>query len=115
MSPRKIPKILTRIPNFLLLASLIVTFLAPLTGIVVHKLASALFLLLCLVHTLLCRRGITVKRLAMLAVVGLAFASGVLSLIFDRIPLVLALHKVISVGSVAFLAVHIFIFRKRLR
>lgn len=104
----------TRILNILLLISFIATMLVPLTGIIVHKMASAVFLLLSLVHTIVCRRGLNLKRVAMLGVIILAFLSGIFGMIFDDIPLILALHKVISIGSVFFLAIHIFIFRKRM-
>lgn len=103
-----------RVLNVLLLASFIVTMLPPLTGITVHKLASTLFLILSLIHTIACRKGLTAKRTAMLAVIILAFLSGILGMIFDEIPLVLALHKAISIASVFFLAIHMFIFRKRI-
>lgn len=108
------PKIFRRILNAALLISFLITILVPLTGIIIHKLASTVFLLLCLIHTLLCRKGMTAKRIGLLTVVVLAFTSGVLGLIFDEIPLVMALHKCISIGSVFFLAIHIFVFRKRI-
>ncbi|MBQ8598819.1 MAG: heme transporter CcmB [Oscillospiraceae bacterium] len=103
-----------KILNLLLLLSFVVTILAPLTGLIVHKLASALFLLLCIVHTLLYRKRLKVRSLALLALVFLAFFTGLFSLIFDEIPLILALHKVISIGSVFVLAIHIFIFHRHL-
>lgn len=100
--------------NILLLISFIVTILAPITGIAVHKLSSILFLLLSIIHVILCRKGLNGKRAAMLGVIFLAFVSGVFGMIFDEIPMILALHKVISIGSVFFLAIHIFIFRKKI-
>lgn len=42
--------------NSCLLLSFIVTILAPLTGIPIHKLASTLFLLLSVIHTILWRK-----------------------------------------------------------
>ena len=42
--------------SWLLMASFVLTLLVPLTGIIVHKLASAVFLLLCLVHVLIYRK-----------------------------------------------------------
>lgn len=104
----------TKLLNMLLLVSFIVTMLAPLTGIIIHKLASALFLLLSLIHTVLCRRGLNAKRFAMLGVIVLSFLSGIFALVFDEISLILTLHKVISIASVFFLAIHIFIFRKKI-
>ena len=46
-------------------------------------------------------------------VLGLIFASfltGVIGLIFEEIPIILALHKVMSITVVFLLAIHIFVF-----
>lgn len=99
--------------SVLLLVSWILTLLVPFTGVIVHKLASTVFLLLCLVHALVYRRRLGPKRWAMLGGILLAFGTGVLSLIFAEIPLVLALHKVVSITCVFFLAIHIFVFAWR--
>lgn len=105
------PKVL----NIALLICFIVTILAPLTGIIVHKLAATLFLLLCLIHTVVYRKKLNGKRYVMLAVIVLAYLTGLFGLIFDEIPLILTLHKVISIASIIFLAVHIFVFQRSLR
>lgn len=99
--------------NIALLVSFIVTILVPLTGIHVHKLASTLFLLLSVVHTVVCRKKLGGKKYLLLALVLLAFATGLLGMILDQYPLVL-LHRVISIGVVFFLAIHIFVYRKKL-
>lgn len=114
-SPKKPLSPAAKALNVLLLLSFVVTLLAPLTGIMVHKLASTLFLLLCIVHTVLYRKRLKLRGLAMLGLVALAFLSGLFGLIFDEIPLILALHTVISIGCVFALAIHIFVFRRRLR
>lgn len=101
--------------NYLLIISFIVTNLVPITGIGVHKMASVLFLLLCVVHTIVYRKKLNRKRWLMLGIVVIAFLSGLFGMIFDEIPLVLALHKVVSIGCVFVLAIHIFIFHKRMR
>ena len=101
--------------SLLLLLSFVVTLLVPLTGIVVHKLASTLFLLLCVLHTLVNRNHLKARGLALLGLVVIAFASGLFGLIFDEIPLILALHKVIAMGSVFSLGIHNFVFHRRLR
>lgn len=44
----------------------------------------------------------------------IAFVSGVFSLVFDGIPAVLALHKIVFLTCVAALAVHIFCFHRRM-
>lgn len=104
------PKIL----NIALLISFVVTVLPPLTGIVVHKLASVVFLLLSLIHTVVYRKKLSGKRIALLAIIVIAFLSGIFGMIFDEIPMILALHKAVSIASVFFLAIHIFVFHKRM-
>lgn len=105
----------SKILNILLLISFIVTMMVPLTGLKVHKLVSVIFLLLCVVHTIVYRKKMNGKRWTVLAIIMLAFFSGIFGLILDDIPLVLALHKVISIGSVFILAIHIFVFHKKLK
>lgn len=94
--------------NLLLLVSFIVTVLVPLTGIPVHKMASTMFLILSIVHTLVYRKTLGAKKYLLLGVVFLAFFSGLFGMIFDQFTIILSLHKVISIASVFFLAIHIF-------
>ena len=101
--------------NIALLVSFLVTVLVPLTGIIVHKLASVLFLLLCIIHTVVYRRKLGAKRYLLLAMVVLSFATGLFGLILDQYPIVLILHRCISIAVVFFLAIHIFVFHKKLR
>ena len=42
-----------RVLNYLLAISFILTIMVPITGIIVHKLASTLFLVLALIHVFL--------------------------------------------------------------
>ena len=81
-----------RLLHWLLLISFVVTLSVPLTGLIVHKLASAAFLLLCLVHAAVYRRRLGPRRWALLGGVVLAFGSGVLSLVLEELPLVLDFH-----------------------
>lgn len=113
-TPKKISPA-AKVGNLLLLASFIITNLAPLTGWIVHKLAAVLFLLLCVIHALAYRKRLKGKSVAMLAIVALAFFSGLFGMIFDEIPLILALHKAISIGSVFVLAIHIFVYHRRMK
>ncbi len=103
-----------KVVNWLLLASFVITILEPLTGLVVHKLASVLFLLLCIIHTVMYRKKLNWRKYAILVVVFAAFLTGIFGMILDTVPLVLVLHKVISIGSVFFLAIHIFVFHRRI-
>ena len=104
----------SRVLNVALLVSFAVTVMVPLTGIMVHKLASVLFLVLCAVHTMVYRKRLKAKGLGLLALVLAAFISGVLGMVFDEAPVVLAFHKAVSIGSVFFLAIHMFTFHRRL-
>lgn len=101
--------------NIALLISFVVTILVPLTGIHIHKLASVLFLLLSIVHTIVYRKKLGVKRWLLLGLILVSFASGLFGMILDHIPMVLILHRVISIALVFFLAIHIFVFHKKLR
>lgn len=104
-----------RTVNILLLLSFVITIMAPLTGVMVHKLASTLFLLLCLVHTAIYWKKMNAKRWGVLAMVLAAFVSGIFGMVLDHIPMVLAAHKAVSIVLVFFLAIHIFVFHKKLR
>lgn len=103
-----------KVLNYLLLISFIITNLVPITGIAVHKLASVVFLLLCVIHTVVYRRRMQWKRWVLLGTIAISFLSGLFGMILDEIPLVLALHKVVSIVCVFVLAIHIFVFHKRL-
>lgn len=100
--------------NLALLISFVVTILAPLTGVIVHKIASVIFLLLCIAHTLVYRKNLGGKRYLLLALVLVSFLSGLFGMILDQYPIILLLHRCISIGAVFFLAIHIFVFHKKL-
>lgn len=91
------------------LISFVLTIMVPLTGVQIHKLASTLFLILTVIHTLIYRKKLGSEKYLLLGVVIIAFASGLLGMILDRYPIILTLHKVISIASVFFLAIHIFV------
>ena len=102
----------SKILNYLLLTTFIITLMVPLTGIIIHKLVSTLFLVLCVVHTIVYRKQMSGKRVLLLGLVATAFFSGLFGMIFEEIPFVLAFHKAISIVSVFFLAIHIFVFHR---
>lgn len=97
--------------NRLLLITFVVTMLAPITGLFIHKMASGLFLLLCLVHTILYRKKMFLRRIGVLLLTILSFLTGAFALIFHHITIFAALHVVLSVFLACFLAVHIFVFK----
>lgn len=94
-----------KILGILLLGSFLAALSVPLTGVIVHKLASTAFLLLGLVHILTAKRK-SGLGLGLLALVIAAFASGVLGMILKAHPVILGLHKLLSMGSVFVLGLH---------
>lgn len=89
--------------------------MVPLTGIHIHKMSSVIFLLLSLVHTIAYRKKLGVKRWLLLTTIVVSFATGLFGMILDHIPIVLILHRAISIALVFFLAIHIFVFHKKLK
>ena len=104
-----------KILNLALLCSFVATVMVPLTGIHIHKMASVIFLLLSFVHTLIYRKKLGVRRWALLATVVISFVTGLFGMILDHIPTVLILHRALSIALVFFLAIHIFVFHKRMQ
>jgi hypothetical protein len=101
--------------NIALMFSFVMTILVPLTGIHIHKMASVIFLLLSIVHTITYRKKLGVKRWLLLGSIVISFATGLLGMILDQFPIILILHRCISIALVFFLAIHIFVFHKKLR
>ena len=104
-----------RFLNIALLVSFLVTIMVPLTGIHIHKLASVAFLLLSIVHTVTYRKKLGAKRWLLLALIVISFATGLFGMILDQFPIILMLHRCISIALVFFLAIHIFVFHKKLQ
>ena len=104
-----------KVLNIALLVSFIVTIMAPLTGVHVHKMATVLFLMLNIVHTIVYRKKLGAKRLLLLALIVISFATGLFGMILDHLPIILILHRCISIALVFFLAIHIFVFHKKLQ
>ena len=104
-----------QILNIALLISFIVTIMVPLTGVHIHKMASVIFLLLNLVHTITYRKKLGAKRWLLLATIVVSFATGLFGMILDHIPMALISHRVISIALVFFLAIHIFVFHKKMK
>jgi hypothetical protein len=100
--------------NIALLVSFVVTVMVPLTGVHIHKLASVIFLLLSIVHTITYRKKLGAKRWLLLGLTIISFTTGLFGMIPDQLPMVLILHRTISIALVFFLAIHIFVFHKKL-
>ena len=100
--------------NIALLISFIVTIMVPLTGVHVHKMASVIFLLLSIVHTIVYRKKLGARRWLLLALIVISFATGLFGMILDQFPIVLILHRAFSIVVVFFMAIHIFIYHRKL-
>lgn len=99
--------------NRALFLSFLVTVAVPLTGIHVHKLASVVFLLLSVIHTVVYRKKLGTKRWLLLGLTALSFLSGIFAMIAGGI--MMAVHKMLSIGLVFFMAIHIFVFHKKMQ
>ncbi len=104
-----------KILNCGLFISFLLTIMVPLTGVHIHKLASTVFLLLSIVHTCIYRKKLNGKRWGLLLLIVISFVTGVFGMILHHIPLVLILHKTISIAIIFFLAIHTYIFHRRLK
>lgn len=103
-----------KVLNWMLLISFVVTIMVPVTGIHIHKLASVIFLLLSLLHTVIYRRQLGAKKWGILLLIMVSFLTGIFGMVYDHIPLVIKLHRLISIAVVFFLAIHIFVYHKRM-
>lgn len=101
--------------NMALLFSFLLTLFVPLTGVHLHKLASLLFLLLTLLHTAVYRKKLGIRRFLLLGLILLSFVSGIVGMILPSLSLLMALHRILSLGVIFFLAIHIFLYRNRLK
>lgn len=104
-----------KVLNIALFISFVVTVMVPLTGVHIHKMASVIFLLLNIVHTITYRKKLGVKRWLLLGLILFSFVTGLFGMILDQLPVVLILHRCISIALVFFLGIHIFVFHKKLR
>jgi len=102
-----------KILNIALLITFILTIMVPLTGGHIHKMASTFFFLLSIVHTIAYRKKMGAKHWLLFVIIIISFATGLFGMILDHIPVVLNLHRAISIGLVFFLAIHIFVFHKK--
>ena len=101
-----------KILNIILLILFILTILVPITGIQVHKMSSTLFLLFSIVHTLVYKNKLGVRKYLLLSIIIISFFSGIFGMIFDEYEIIINIHKVLSIIVVFFLAIHIFIYHK---
>lgn len=100
--------------NALLFLSFIVTVMEPVTGIYIHKLAAAIFLLLCIFHIITYRKKTGGKSGLLLMLTLFSFLSGLFSLILEQYFMLLTVHRCISIVLVFFLGIHVSLFYKKM-
>jgi hypothetical protein len=98
-----------RVLNYLLAISFILTIMVPITGIIVHKLASTLFLVLALIHVFLYRKRLDLRFILIIVLTILSFVLGILGLVLVEYPIMLTLHRTVSIVLIILLAIHIYI------
>lgn len=103
--------IFKRIINIALLLSFILVFSVPITGLKIHKISSTIFLLLSIIHTLIYLKKINIKKILLLIIVLIVFISGIMSMFFD---VWINIHKFIGMISIMFIAIHLFIYHKKI-
>lgn len=103
-----------RVLNYSLAISFILTIMAPITGIIVHKLAATLFLILALIHVFLYRKRLDLNYILIIVLTILSFVLGILGLIMVEHPIILILHRTVSIVLIFLLAIHIYRFHRRL-
>lgn len=103
-----------RVLNYSLAISFILTIMVPIMGIIVHKLASTLFLILALIHVFLYRKRLDLNYILIIVLTILSFVLGILGLIMVEHPIILILHRIVSIVLIILLAIHIYKFHRRI-
>ena len=101
-----------RILDYSLAISFILTIMVPITGIIVHKLASTLFLVLALIHAFLYRKRLDLNYILIIVLTIVSFVLGILGLIMVEHPIILILHRTVSIVLIILLAIHIYKFHR---
>ena len=103
-----------KVLNYLLAISIILTIMVPITRIIVHKLAATLFLILALIHVFIYRKRLDYKYILIITLTILSFVLGILGLIMVEYPIMLTLHRTVSIVLIILLAIHIYKFHRRI-
>lgn len=111
-----------RVLNYLLAISFVLAIMVPITGIIVHKLAATLFLVLALIHVFLYslihvflyRKRLDYKYILIIVLTVLSFVLGILGLIMVEHPIILTFHRTVSIVLIILLAIHIYKFHRRI-
>ena len=104
-----------KVLHYLLFITFLFTILVPFTGISIHKLSSTLFLILSFIHLIIYSNKLNIRRILIMIMILICFITGILGMIFDLIPIILNIHKGLSILLVFFLAIHIYVYHKKMR
>ena len=85
----------------------------PITGVHIHKLASVIFLILCLVHTGVYWKKMNIFRFFVLGLIFEVFLTGLFGMIFKQYPIILSIHTISSIAVVSFWQYIFLYLRKR--
>ena len=97
-----------RVLNYSLAISFILTIMVPIMGIIVHK------LVLALIHVFLYRKRLDYKYILIIGFTIVSFVLGILGLVLVEYPIMLTLHRTVSIVLIILLAIHIYKFHRRL-
>ena len=103
-----------RVLNYLLAISFVLTIMVPITGIIVHKLAATLFLVLTMIHFFTYRNRLNYMYYLIITLTIVSFVLGILGLIMVEHPIILTFHRTVSIVLIILLAIHIYKFHRRL-
>lgn len=103
-----------RVLDYSLAISFILTIMVPITGIIIHKLAATLFLILALIHVFLYRKRLDLKYILIIVLTIVSFVLGILGLALVEYPIILTLHRIVSIVLIFLLAIHIYKFHRRI-
>ena len=87
-----------RVLNYLLAISFILTIMVPLA----------------LIHVFLYRKRLDLKFVLIIVLTILSFVLGILGLVLVEYPIMLTLHRTVSIVLIILLAIHIYKFHRRL-
>lgn len=103
-----------RVLNYLLAISFVLTIMVPITGVKVHKLCSTLFLVLTMIHFFTYRNRLNYMYYLIITLTIVSFVLGILGLIMVEHPIILILHRTVSIVLIILLAIHIYKFHRRI-
>ena len=81
---------------------------------ILNTLSFLTFILTFLVHTGVYWKKMNIFRFFVLGLIFEVFLTGLFGMIFKQYPIILSIHTISSIAVVFFLAIHIFVFKKKI-